>query len=203
MNGQSFYERMGSMEMRHAYQLTYSMHMISEISGAYDDAVDDGDGLYANSMLDAFYVHIRLLGDFLVKGPDSRDLKPLDFGVQWEIPTTAAAQRLGQHWEIASKYVVHFGHPRVADDLSELEPFSIGSCWFTNMARNALTVLGPFIKAVEDQMSELKDDAHLSVFQMRATHLREAFNHACARVRIEPESALAGDVVAPEHRTLG
>lgn len=201
MNEQGFHERMASKEMRNAYQLTYSMHMISEISGAYDDAVDNGDSLFANSMLDAFYVHIRLLGDFLVKGPDSRDLKPSDFGVPWEIPTTPAAQRLGQHWEIASKYVVHFGHPRVPDDLSELEPFSIGSSWFTGIARNALTVLGPFIKGVEDQTSQLKDDAHLSVIQMRATHLREAFNQACARVGIEPETALTGDVVAPESGT--
>lgn len=190
MNGQSFYERMASKEMRHAYQLTYSMQMISEIVGAYDNTVDNGDTLYANSMLDAFYVHIRLLGDFLVRGPDSRDLKPSDFGVQWEIPTTAAAQRLGEYWEIASKYVVHFGHRRVPENISELEPFSIGSGWFTNMTRDALTVLGPFITSVEDQAAEEAEDTTLSVARMRASHLRTAFEQACTRVGIDPGAAV-------------
>lgn len=42
MNRQSFDERMSSKEMRHAYQLSYSMHMITEIAERYDETVDNG-----------------------------------------------------------------------------------------------------------------------------------------------------------------
>lgn len=188
MSGSTFYERMSSKEMRHAYQLSYSIQMISEIPSAYDVAVDDGQDLYARTMVDAFYVHIRLLADFLVKQTKTKDFGPADFEVSWEVPTTVAAQRLAEHWSIASKYVVHFGHPRVPDDLAELEPFSIGSVWFADMAGNALTVLGRFVTAVEAQAA--RDDAPaLSVARLRASYLRGSFDRACYQLGIDPAAS--------------
>ncbi|MPZ63112.1 MAG: hypothetical protein GEU93_17845 [Propionibacteriales bacterium] len=194
MNEPSFYEHINSMEMRHAYQLIYSMRMITEIAEAYDDAVDNNQDLCARSMLDAFYVHIRLLDDFLVKPTKSpKDFGPFDFGVTWEIPTTDAARRLLDHWEVASKYVVHFGHPRVPDDVGDLEPFEIGSKFFVAMAKNALTVMEPFINAVEElALQENADAETLSVSRMCASTLRDALNEVCIRVGLAPHETKEG-----------
>ena len=187
VNEPSFYERMSLKEMRHADQLIYSMHMITEIAEAYNDTVDKGHHLCARSMLDAFYVHIRLLGDFLIKDTKARlDFGPADFGVSWEKPTSTAAERLADHWGVASKFVVHFAHPRVPDDLTDLEPFEIGSAPFAEMARDALEVMERFISAVEAEAAKATDEpARLSVPRLRASSLRTAFEHACARVRVD------------------
>ncbi len=197
MNAESFHERMISKEMRHAYQLSYSMRMITEIPGAYSDAVDSGHDLFARSMIDAFYVHIRLLADFLVRKTSDKDFGPADFSIAWARPESEAAQRLNQYWDIASKYVVHFGHPRVPDNPEELEPFNLSSAWFAAMAKDALTVLSVFIQAVEDEASQLADSP-LSPLQMRASYLRVAFREACECIGIDPDIARTGHNVRTE-----
>lgn len=45
MSAEDFYERMSSKEMRHAYQLSDSMRMISEIAELYDETVDKGQSI--------------------------------------------------------------------------------------------------------------------------------------------------------------
>jgi hypothetical protein len=67
-------------EMRRTYQVEYSIGMISDIGKRYNDVADRGDDLCARSMIDAFYVHIWLLTDFLVKlTKKGQDFGPADF----------------------------------------------------------------------------------------------------------------------------
>lgn len=208
MSTMTFRERMESKEMRHAYQLIYSIDMITEIPISYNETVDSGQMLHAVAMIDAFYVHLRLLGDFLVKETKSTDIGPADFGVQWRVPKTSAerahqsdeAKRLLNHWDVASKYVVHFGHVRVPNDLAELEVFDVDAQSMTSMAVDALTVLAPFVKAVEDgapqggsnhadgQPAPVPDDAKLLI--ERATLLRTSFDRACDRLGLDPASLI-------------
>lgn len=78
-------------------------------------------------MLDAFYVHIRLLAEFLLRTTKGGDFGPADFGTTWEAPEGAAATRLDEVWDVASKYVVHFGGRRVPRRLAgdALELYSV------------------------------------------------------------------------------
>lgn len=70
-------ERLSSSpEIRLAQHLAYSVDMIGEIAAGFDQAVDREEFGCARSMIDAFYVHIRLLAEFLVRGT-----KKLDFAL--------------------------------------------------------------------------------------------------------------------------
>lgn len=100
-------------------------------------------------MLDSFYVHIRLLADFLVKPTHAKmDFGPADFGVEWTIPTTEEADRLAQYWQNASTYVVHFGRPRVPNNVMDLAAFEVGGRLFRAMAADALVVYAEFLKGL-------------------------------------------------------
>lgn len=148
MSQESFHDRMVSVPMRHAYQLGYSMEIVSRIATSYNAAVDGNRGLLAHTMLDSFYVHIRLLADFLVRRTDGRDFGPAQFDAVWDPAQVAEleeGQRLLGYWKDASEYVVHFGRSRVPDDLSDLRQFDIGDEVFTAMATDALKLMGKFI----------------------------------------------------------
>ena len=147
---ENFHDLITSPEMRRGYQLDYSIRMISDIGTGYDDAVDRGNSLCARSMLDAFFVHVRLLADFLVKTTqDRKDFGPADFGVDWTVSTTAEAARLSSHWDTASRYVVHYGRPRVPENLADLQAFEIGGRAFKYMAADALLVFAEFLRKLE------------------------------------------------------
>jgi hypothetical protein len=138
-----------SPERRHAQQLAYSVEMVGDIASSYDGALDRHEYAFARCMLDAFYVHVRLLADFLVTRTDRKDFGPADFGVEWVAPDTAGSARLSQHWDVASKYVVHFGRPRVPETLEDLAAFQIGGKHFRDMARDALDVFSEFLEELE------------------------------------------------------
>ena len=138
-----------SPERRHAQQLAYSVEMVGDIASNYDGALDRHEYAFARCMLDAFYVHVRLLADFLVRRTDRKDFGPPDFGVEWVAPETDEAARLSQHWDVASKYVVHFGRPRVPETLEDLAAFQIGGKHFRGMAWDALEVFAEFLEGLE------------------------------------------------------
>lgn len=162
---------MNSPEMRYAYQLTYSMRMLGEIGSRYQAAQDSDDLFPAMAMLDAFYVHLRLVAEFLTRATNDRDFGPTDLGVDdWVAPDSAAAQRLAEYWDRASKYVVHFGHPRVPENLEELQVFEVSAAALKAMAADAFDVLQVFVARVEANASE---GAGLTVGRLRAQILRE------------------------------
>lgn len=177
---------MASEPMRRAYQLTYTMRLVSDVAAKYNETLDAGETLYATTMVETFYVHVRLLADFLLKkrNPKYPDIKPDDFGVTWTIPTTAEAQRLGDYWDIASGYVVHFGQRRVPANLVDLQEFEISGQAMKRMAVDAFTVLAIFIDLVEKSVAGLAPQASGAkpVEVMAAEHLRSYFDTASRQV---------------------
>ena len=131
-----------------ARHVGYSVRMVAEIAAHYDDAVDTGDFRLARCMLDAFYVHVRLLADFLLRTPRGEDFAPGDFGVSWNPPTGPGAQRLTAAWDIASKHVVHFGGRRVPTGPGNPSEFRVDGAHFRQLAEDAVTVFSTFVDEV-------------------------------------------------------
>lgn len=144
---------MESPEIRRSQHVAYSVSMLGDIASTYDAAVDADDFQLARCMLDAFYVHLRLIADFLVRQTQKRDFGPSDFGVSWVPPNSLEAQVLLGHWKVASTYVVHFGRPRVPENLADLDAFRIGGAEFRRMAGDVLSVFRQFLASVEERAS--------------------------------------------------
>jgi hypothetical protein len=181
----SFQERMSSPPMRRAYQVTYSMRLVADIAGNYNATQDAGHDLCARAMIEAFYVHIRLIAEFLLKGPGPHgDIRPPDFGVTWTVPDSAEANRLLEAWETASGYVVHLGKRRVPEDLDDLQAFEVDGQFMTRMAIAALTLMKGFVESVEASVVgvNIEPTGGKPVPLMVAEHLRKEFEHACRRV---------------------
>ena len=172
----SFEDRVNSPEMRYAYQLTYSMRMLGEIGGRYQAAQDSDDLLPAMAMLDAFYVHLRLVAEFLTRRTSRRDFGPAKLGADnWITPNTDAARRLAEYWDRASKYVVHFGHPRVPENLEELQAFEVSAAALKGMAVDAFDVLEVLVARVEAKAGE---GSVLTVERLRAQLLRDELDRS-------------------------
>ena len=185
----NFHDLMSSQEIRRAQHIAYSVCMVGDVAGGYDDAVDHSELAFARCMIDAFYVHVRLLADFLVRGTNENDFGPSDFGVEWVTPDREEAGRLNDHWNVASKFVVHFGRPRVPDDADDLQTFPVGGEHFRSIATDVLTVFGDFVRAVESATPPWHDGSRIpdranepNAWQARnlsnrAMMLREALTH--------------------------
>jgi hypothetical protein len=153
----NFYELMSSPEVRRAQQIAYSVQVVSDLAANYDDTLDRGEFAFARAMLDSFYVHVRLLADFLVKRTHDLDFGPRDFGVDWAPSETPAAVRMIEYWAVASKYVVHFGRPRVPENLEDLQAFRVSGEHFRLMATDALEVFDQFVGEVESSALDWHD----------------------------------------------
>jgi hypothetical protein len=57
-------------------------------------------------------------------------------------------------WDRASKYVVHFGHPRVPGSLEELQTFEVSADAMKSMARDAFEVLEVLVAQLEAAETE-------------------------------------------------
>lgn len=170
-----FEARLNSPEVRYAYQVAYSARLLGDICARYQAAQDADDAVPALAMLDAFYVHIRLLAEFLTRKTKNFDFGPANFGVTWTCPQTAAARRLADCWDVASKYVVHFGHARVPGDVADLEPFDVSAKALRRMAADALAVLHDFVTMVE---ANAPGGSVLTTADMQAQVLRAGYDHA-------------------------
>lgn len=147
----------------HAKQVAYSVDMVAEIAIAYDRVVDEGEFLVARCMLDAFYVHLRLLAEFLVLSTKGKkDFGPADLGVTWwSAPEGPERERLKQLWGVASKYVVHFSRARVPKDPQELAAFEVGGKRFRPLAGDALVLFSLFVDRVDAERPHWPDTARL------------------------------------------
>lgn len=191
-------------EHRYTSHVRYSLDMIGEIAQAYNETVDRGDFLAAATMVDAFYVHIRLLGDFLVRNTDKRDFGPAQFGVMdWTRSTSDEAHRLEEYWATASTYVVHFGRPRVPADISDLRAFPVDSATFQAMTRDALLVFALFLQKlsavtpvwaggarVPSREHEPEEFERRLLFE-RTEKMSRSFEEACKKVGLDAGSVLA------------
>jgi hypothetical protein len=75
---------------------------------------------------------------------------------------------------------VHFSHPRVPDNLEELQTFEVSADALTSMARDAFDVLEVFVSQLEDM-----DGAGpaLTVERLRAQLLRDELDRAIELLR--------------------
>lgn len=142
-----------------AQHVGYSVRMVAEIAAHYDDAVDGPEPLTALCMLDAFYVHIRLLAEFLVRKTKGGDFGPADFGVIWEAPASSAATRLSDVWDVASKHVVHFGGRRVPASLDDAKELTVDGGYFRQLAGDALDLFSGFVDDVAHATAEWTNGA--------------------------------------------
>jgi len=105
-------------------------------------------------------------------------------------PDTPEAERLAEYWSRASKYVVHFGRPRVPERLEDIEAFQVDGQAFCAMTADALSVLAGFLEQLESKAAEWMGGAQipnpqsdpygwrLRVIADQAATLRAAFTGA-------------------------
>lgn len=139
---------------RRVDHLTFSFWMISSIPAARHD---ESDFLTYACMGDAFFVHVRLLAGFLIHQTQDRDFGPNDLVVGWVVPESSAVQRLQQHWELASRHVVHFSLARVPDSLNDLKPIEPDTATLRAMANDVFAVMSEFVVMAEKQKIEHAD----------------------------------------------
>lgn len=176
------YESMSAVEVRRAAHVQYALSMISDIAAEYDAVVANGPRLCADAMLESFHLNIRLLADFLVKRTDARDFGPADFGVEWTIPRTPAAERLGTHWQEASTYIFHFGKNRTPENLDELDLVHHTGESLREMAKDAVEVMASFVQKVLAQPNGSPGAAAI---------LKNGFIDACQRLGLNHERLLS------------
>jgi hypothetical protein len=130
---------------RMASFLTESFSMVGQLPSRVADLDDQ---IVANACLESFFVHVRLLAEFLIRRPPAKDFSALDF--LWPVPTTPEAKRLAdQWWNVASKHVVHFSRTRVPDDIADVEVVQDVVGFMTEAARDAFAVAADFVAALE------------------------------------------------------
>jgi len=139
---------------RRVDHLTYSLWMISSIPAARHD---ESDFLTYACMVDAFFVHVRLLAEFLVRRTPKVDFGPNDVVHSWVAPESSAAQRLSQHWALASRHVVHFSRERVPESLDDLKAIELDTATLRTMANDVLAVMSAFVVTAEKQKIEHAD----------------------------------------------
>lgn len=139
-----------SPEQRRAHQVAFSVQVLSEIASNYNARIDGDDLLAASTMVDAYYVNIRLMSEFLCRSePPKADFGPRDFGVDWVPPDLPAVERLCALGDVASKYVVHFSSRRVPDSLEGMKLFPVSEHDFRTGVEAVLEIYDRFVAAVE------------------------------------------------------
>jgi hypothetical protein len=152
--GAKFLANKMTLSSRRVDHLTFSFWMISSIPAARHN---ESDFLTYACMGDAFFVHVRLLADFLIHQTQNRDFGPNDLVVGWVIPESSAVQRLQQDWELASRHVVHFSRERVPNNLDDLKPIEPDTATLRAMANDVLAVMSEFVVMAEKQKIEHAD----------------------------------------------
>jgi hypothetical protein len=103
---------------RKAMQVGHSLNMVAELPNYVDD-VAFPVGLRV-AAVDAFFVHLRLLAEFLVKKRDQHHpaIHRDDFAPGFHLASVDSNlyQRLDTAFELASRHVAHFSVDRVPDE---------------------------------------------------------------------------------------
>lgn len=94
---------------RRGFQVGHSLNVIAELPRYVDDP-DIVVGLRV-AAVDAFYIHLRALIEFLVKPRDTRDIRRHDYVPNFELDDAVRDRLLATHTR-ASQYVAHFSKQR-------------------------------------------------------------------------------------------
>lgn len=136
----------------YARHLGHSMRVVAVAPGDLRTRQDTGELLCAGIMIDAFYVNLRLLAEFLLGRGDPQDVGMPTFGVSTWSPPKDLKGRLGGYHEAASKFVTHYSTRRVqaVDPTGPVEGFDVDPAEIDTMARDVLTGMDLFIARVPD-----------------------------------------------------
>ena len=93
--------------------VAHSLSMLAELPHYVDDEAFPV-GLRA-AAIDAFFVHLRLIIQFLIKNRDARAIRRHDYASNFHMDS-ALRGRLNDDYDFASRYVVHLNVERVPTD---------------------------------------------------------------------------------------
>ncbi|MFG3294493.1 hypothetical protein ACGF3G_37535 [Streptomyces sp. NPDC048179] len=82
------------------------------------------EGVVRAACIESFWVNVRLLAEFLVRGTDARDWQVQDFAPGWVATDASAAERLRSAWALSSQHVMHLSKTRTPENLTDVEPVS-------------------------------------------------------------------------------
>lgn len=131
---------------RRATQVGHSLNVIAELSRYVDDPnVVVGPRVAA---IDAFHIHLRLLIEFLIKGPDNRDIRSHDYARNFRLDA-ALNDRLSGAWKRASQQVAHLSRVRVPSvDMPIFE--SVNTSSLRILADDVFTAMAALVQHMAD-----------------------------------------------------
>jgi hypothetical protein len=137
----------------YAEHLGHSMRVVAVAPSDLRARRDTGDLLYAGIMIDAFYVNLRLMAEFLLGRGDSQDDVGMPtFGVSTWNPPKEIKRQLDEYHGTASKFVTHYSNRRVSadDPTGPVAGFAVDLAEVETMARGVLTAIDLFITQMPD-----------------------------------------------------
>lgn len=96
--------------------------------------------------VESFAMNVRLIGDFLFKSRQSRDVRAKDFLPKWKLDVALQA-RLTESYNLASRHVAHLSKERVPEDASDVEPVTPEE--YRQMAAACAAAYGAFKAALQ------------------------------------------------------
>ncbi|MER6914336.1 hypothetical protein ABT354_21915 [Streptomyces sp. NPDC000594] len=94
---------------------------IERLAPLLPDVVGVADAVRV-ACIESFWVNVRLLAEFLVKGTDVRDWQAQDFAPGWTPADREADTRMREAWTLASQHVMHLSKARTPEHLADIEP---------------------------------------------------------------------------------
>jgi hypothetical protein len=149
-------------------QVGHSMNVIAELPRYVDDlAIVVGLRVAA---VDSFFVHLRLLIEFLVKPPDRRrpSIHREDYTAGFHLGSieTTLHSRLADAYELASRHVVHYGVDRVPTAATGVE--YIGAARLRAHGDDALAAFALFVKHLRASANSHADDFDAALSEARS-----------------------------------
>lgn len=108
-----------------AQMISHAVHAMSMVRDlpryAHDSQAEVPDVVRA-ACLEAFFMNVRLIAEFLVRTPKKLDFSAASIVGEWTTEESAAVDRLrDQWWIVASRHVAHFSRERIAADPAAVE----------------------------------------------------------------------------------
>jgi hypothetical protein len=122
--------------------------MLGGLPGAMGRATDPHARI---ACLEDFFVHARLLLEFLLVCPanSDKDFSARDFG--WHGHQDAEVERLKVVWVIASRQLVHFSRERVPESVYDLEVVDTSAAGLQTIAGDILALFDIFVTDMESR----------------------------------------------------
>lgn len=101
--------------------------------------------------VESFFVNVRALVEFLGVKPAPQDRSARDLLSTWTLPADQQLlDRLGEHWAVASRHVMHFGQKRTKAEDGTSERIGTEQADLKKIADDVLTVWDAFVDAVDN-----------------------------------------------------